>query len=42
MTGDQPIWKFLGNRFVEEHALSNAEFTETELSAVDITFVAIP
>jgi hypothetical protein len=38
----QPIWKFLGNRFVEAHTRGNAQATGTELVQIDISFAAIP
>jgi hypothetical protein len=37
----QPIWKFLGNRFVEAHIRGNVEAKETELVENGISF-AVP
>jgi hypothetical protein len=38
----QPIWKFLGNQFVEAHVHDNAQATETELVEIGISFVVLP
>jgi hypothetical protein len=38
----QPIWEFLGNRFVEEHTRGTAQVKETELAEIGISFAALP
>jgi hypothetical protein len=38
----QPIWKFLGNRFVETHIPSTAQVKDTELAEVCVSFAVPP
>jgi hypothetical protein len=38
----QPIWKFLGNRFVEEHVHGNARAKEIQLVDVYASFAVLP
>jgi hypothetical protein len=38
----QPIWKFLGNQFVEAHICSDSHAKETELVEIGVSFEALP
>jgi hypothetical protein len=37
----QPVWKRLGNRFVEAHAHGNSQDKETELGGIGISFAVL-
>jgi hypothetical protein len=38
----QPIWKFLGNRFVEAYIRCSARAKETELLETGVSFAVLP